>query len=264
MNVENLETIIYTKKNRIAEIRFNRPHRLNAVVEQLYKDVLTCIDDAEQDNTISVILIRGEGRAFCVGADMKEHDSGERSLDQKRAYLLLANDVCQRIFESQKPIIAAVNGYALGAGAEMAVAADFLLMAESAQIGFPEISIGTFLGGGVSYILPNLVGLAQARRLIFSGERINGQEAKNIGLAVDVFTDEEFASGVAAFANLIGSKAPVSMRLAKQQLNTSAGTGFHGCLTRELEGIITCMQTTDWQEGVDAFAEKREPVFKGK
>jgi enoyl-CoA hydratase len=264
MNTKNLETIIYTKNNNIAEIRFNRPHRLNAVVEQLYKDVLTCIESAEQDTNIRVILIRGEGRAFCVGADMKEHDSGERSINQKRAYLSLANDVCQRIFECQKPIIAAVNGYALGAGAEMAVAADFLLMAESAQIGFPEISIGTFLGGGVSYILPSLVGLAQARRLIFSGERINGPQAKNIGLAVDVFADEEFIAGVYAFTNLIGSKAPVSMNLAKQQLNTSASTGFHGCLARELEGIVTCMQTTDWQEGVDAFAEKREPIFKGE
>ncbi len=264
MSVKTLETVICATKNPIVEIMFNRPHRLNAVVEQLYKDVLTCLDNAEQNDDIRVIVLRGEGRAFCVGADMKEHDSGERNLDQKRDYLSLANEVCQRLFECEKPIIAAVNGYALGAGAEMAIAADFLLIAESAQIGFPEISIGTFVGGGVSYVLPRLVGLAQARRLIFTGERISGEEAKNIGLAVDVFSDEAFAEKVNVFANLIASKAPLSMKFAKKQLNSPKAEGFRGCLDCELDNIVSCMQTDDWQEGVDAFAEKREPIFTGK
>ncbi len=262
--VKTLETVVCTTKNNITEICFNRPHRLNAVVEQLYRDVLACLDSAEKDNNIRAIVLRGEGRAFCVGADMKEHESGARSLEQKKDYLQLANDVCRRIFECKKPVIAAVNGYALGAGAEMAVAADFILMAQSAQIGFPEISIGTFLGGGVTHILPNIVGLTQARRLIFIGEKIDGKEAKNIGLAVDVLPDEMFEESVNVFANLVASKAPLSMMFAKQQLNNPNAKGFRGCLDTELESIVSCMQTKDWQEGIDAFVEKRSPVFTGK
>lgn len=264
MIVKTLETVICTTKNNIVEIRLNRPHRLNAVVEQLYRDVLSCLDGAEKDNSVRAIVLRGEGRAFCVGADMKEHDAGVRSLDEKRDYLALANDVCQRIFECDKPVIAAVNGYALGAGAEMAVAADFILMCEEAQIGFPEISIGTFLGGGVTYILPSLVGLAKARRLIFTGEKINGKAAKNIGLATEVFPSDVFSERVDAFANLIASKAPLSMKFAKQQLNSPSIGNFRGCLKDELESIVSCMQTDDWKEGVAAFAEKRPPVFSGK
>ncbi len=264
MDIKNLETVVYKKEEYIAEICLNRPHRLNAVVEQLYLDVLTCLNCVEQDNDIRVVIIRGEGRAFCVGADMKEHNTNDRTLDQKREYLTLANDVCQRIFELQKPVIAAVNGYALGAGAEMAASADFILMTETAQIGFPEISIGTFLGGGISYTLQSLVGLTQARYLIFSGEHINGQKAKNIGLAIDVFPDEKFMDEVYRFASLIASKAPLSMRLAKKQLNNAICEGYHTCLATELDGIISCMQTSDWQEGVDAFSEKRPPVFTGK
>lgn len=257
------ETIIYRKSGSVAEIRFNRPHRLNAVVSAFYAEIIEVLHDAEKDINIRSIVLTGEGRAFCVGADLKEHGAGTRTELEKLEYLQLGNDVCEAIYKHPKPIIAAVNGYALGAGAEMSCSADFIVMRASAQIGFPEISIGTHVGGGVTGILPRLVGLAKARELIMTGSRIDGVEAERIGLAVRVFEDEAFEQGVADFAAEIGSKAPYSLRFVKENLN-DAGRDYASRMISELDALRTCMLTEDWQEGVDAFAEKRTPVFRGK
>ena len=146
----------------------------------------------------------------------------------------------------------------------MAIASDFVLMAESAQIGLPEISIGNFLGGGVTYLLPRLVGLAKARELVFLGERIGGAEAVRIGLANRALPDEGFLDAARDFARRIAGKAPFSMQLAKEQLNMAAARTLDAALTAELEGMMFVGTTRDWQEGVDAFAEKRTPVFRGE
>lgn len=257
------QTILYQKTGPVAEIRFNRPHRLNAVVAEFYAEIIDALADAEREVDIRTIVLTGEGRAFCVGADLKEHGSGTRSELDKLEYLQLGNDVCERIYKHPKPVIAAVNGYALGAGAEMSCSADFIVMKESAQIGFPEISIGTHVGGGVTGILPRLVGLAKARELIITGRRIDGTEAARIGLATRVFADADFEKGVDDFAAEIGSKAPYSVRFAKENLN-DAQRDYGARLITELDALRTCMLTEDWQEGVDAFAEKRTPVFKGR
>lgn len=256
-------TILYQSNGGIAEIRLNRPQRLNAVTQQLYDDLNAALGRAEADSEVRVVLLTGEGRAFCVGADLKEHKAGRTAFD-RRQYLHGEQIVCKRLMQLSKPVVAAVNGFALGAGAEMAIASDFVLMAASAQIGLPEISIGTFLGGGVTYLLPRLVGLAKARELVFLGERINGQEAVRIGLANRVLPDEGFLDAAREFAGKIASKAPLSMQLAKKQLNTAAESTLDAALTAELEGMMFVGTTQDWQEGIDAFAEKRLPIFKGR
>ena len=248
----------------MAEIRFNRPHRLNAVIEPLFRETLDALNAAEQDPSVRVVILTGEGRAFCVGADLKENAKAERTNWQKRAYLQLAQDVCARIHRLRKPVIAAVNGYALGAGAEMAINADFVLMAQSAQIGFPEASIGTFIGGGLTGVLPRLVGLAKARELVFLGERIDGREAKSIGLASAVFADATFREDLYAFAARLAAQAPLSVALAKEQLNHGSERTYETALITELEGVLACMMTSDWQEGIDAFAAKRKPAFRGE
>ncbi len=259
----SFQTILYRRDGPVAEIRFNRPHRLNAVVSAFYGEILSALDLAEKDDDVRVVVLTGEGRAFCVGADLKEHGAGSRSELEKLEYLTLGNDVCERIYKFPKVVIAAVNGYALGAGAEMSCAVDFILMKESAQIGFPEISIGTHVGGAVTEILPRLVGLAKAKELIFTGRRIDGAEAQAIGLATRVFPDESFAAEVAAFAALIAAKAPISLRFAKQHLN-DLHQDYGSRLVTEINALRTCMLSEDWQEGVDAFAQKRSPVFKGR
>ena len=253
-----------TPRPGLAEIRFNRPHRLNAVIESLYRETLEALAAAERDRSIRVVIVTGEGRAFCVGADLKEHGKGERSAWQRRDYARLGQDVCVRIHKLKKPVIAAVNGYALGAGAEMALNADFVLMAQDARIGFPEASIGTFIGGGLTRVLPQLVGLAKARELVFLGERIDGLEAKAIGLASAVFPDATFRDDVYAFAERLAAQAPLSLSLAKEQFNHGSERTYETALITELEGLLACMMTEDWQEGVDAFAEKRKPVFRGE
>jgi enoyl-CoA hydratase len=257
------ETLLYSLADGVAEIRLNRPQRLNAVTQQLYDELNDALGRAEADREARVVLLTGEGRAFCVGADLKEHKAGRTAFD-RRQYLQGEQIVCKRLMTLKRPVVAAVNGYALGAGAELAIASDFLLMAESAQIGLPEISIGNFLGGGVTLLLPRLVGLAKARELVFLGERIKGQEAVRIGLANRVFPDEGFLDAAREFAQRIATKAPFSMQLAKEQLNFAAENTLDAALRAELEGMVFVGTTKDWQEGVDAFAEKRAPVFKGE
>jgi len=258
------EAVIYRQSGAVAEIRFNRPHRLNAVIEQLYDETLALLARAEADPGVRVVVITGEGRAFCVGADMKEHGTRSRTPFQRRAYLKRGQEVCKAIQRLSKVVVAAVNGYALGAGAEMAISADFLLMAQSARIGLPEVGIGTFIGGGVTKRLPQLVGLARARELIFLGERIDGAEAHRIGLASAVFADDRFRDEVSAYAGRLASRAPISMALAKEQINAASDRDLDAVLLAELEGVVYCTTTRDWQEGVDAFAEKRMPVFRGE
>lgn len=257
------ETLRYGVGDGIAEIRFNRPHRLNAVTAQLYDELARALDAAESDGAVRVVLLTGEGRAFCVGADLKEHKAGRTAFD-RRQYLRGEQVACRRLLQLGKPVVAAVNGYALGAGAEMAVASDFIVMAESARIGFPELGLGNALGGGVTWLLPRLVGLARARELVFLGERIDGAEAVRIGLANRVFADDKFIESARAFAAAIAAKAPHSMRLAKEQINLAAERTLDAALVAELEGMTFAGTTRDWQEGVDAFAEKRTPVFTGE
>lgn len=263
MNSPAYETVIYNRIDQYAQIRLNRPHRLNAVVEQLYRETIDALRRAEADPAVRAVMLTGEGRAFCVGADLKEHGSGRRTAFQRRQYLQLGNDICQTIFELKKPVIAVVNGYALGAGAEMAIACDFMLMAENAQLGFPEVSIGTNVGGGVTQTLPRLVGLAKARELLFMGERIDGREAARIGLATRAVPDADLAREAADFAARLAAKAPVSMALAKSLLNQGEARDMRTQLGLELDSVFACTVTEDWQEGVDAFAEKRAPQFKG-
>jgi enoyl-CoA hydratase len=257
------ETILWNARDGIAEIRLNRPHRLNAVVERLYLDVLAGLDRAAAAAEIRTVKIIGEGRAFCVGADLKEHAAGQRSPLEQRRYLQLGNEVCERIVGHPKPVVAAVNGYALGAGAEIAVSCDFLLMKAEAEIGFPEVSIGTFIGGGVSHLLPRLVGLAKARELIMLGRRVNGIEAEAMGLAIRAYPADSFDDAVDDFAADLASKAPYSLRFAKEHMN-AAHRDYATTLVTELEALRACMATEDWKEGVAAFAEKRQPVFQGR
>jgi enoyl-CoA hydratase len=262
-NAIMFETVLTNTSNGIAEIRLNRPERLNAVVQQLYDELNEALTLAEKDRNVKVIVLTGEGRAFCVGADLKAHKAGRTPFD-RRQYLLGEQTVCKRLMELKKPVVAAVNGYALGAGAEMAIASDFMIMAESAQIGLPEIGLANFLGGGITFLLPKLVGLAKARELVFLGERIKGQEAVRIGLANRVFPDEGFLQKAREFALQLTEKAPFSMQLAKRQLTFASEGTLDAALTAELEGMTFTGTTKDWQEGVDAFAEKRKPHYKGE
>ncbi|WP_144049421.1 enoyl-CoA hydratase/isomerase family protein [Vreelandella massiliensis] len=258
------ETLLVSLQEQVLEIRFNRPHRLNAVVETFYTELIDALGLAEQAENVRAVVLTGQGRAFCVGADMKEHGGAARTLYQRREYLQLGNDVCEAIYRLKKPVVAAVNGYALGAGAEMAVACDFIIMAEDALIGFPETSIGTCVGGGVSKILPQIVGLTQARRLLFTGEKINGVEAVRIALALAAYPQDQLLKEAHVLGARLAEQAPVSMAMLKRLVNLASANDIDSHLQQELDAVFTCSTTDDWQEGVDAFAQKRKPRFKGQ
>ena len=168
--------------DEIALLTVNRPQALNALNLETLKELRHFFTAVQEDAGVKVVIVTGAGeKAFVAGGDL----AGMAPMGPlaARESALLAQEVLNRIEQGRKPVIAAVNGYALGAGAELAIASDFILMAESAQIGLPEISIGTFLGGGVTHLLPQLVGLVKARELVFLGDRIDGTEAHEIGRA---------------------------------------------------------------------------------
>ncbi|RME21034.1 MAG: enoyl-CoA hydratase/isomerase family protein, partial [Deltaproteobacteria bacterium] len=172
-----LDTVLYDVDDGVALIRLNRPQRMNAVNERLYSDLISSIGEARKDDRVRAVVLTGtvlerngqRKQAFCAGADLKEHAEGKRSGWQKRKYLLLANEACLALCRLPKPVVAAVNGPARGAGVELALNCDFIVMAESATLALTETSLGSFVGGGATKLLERMVGVVQARRLIYTG-----------------------------------------------------------------------------------------------
>jgi enoyl-CoA hydratase len=251
-------------KNReagVLRLTLNRPDRLNAVSEAMYAGLLDALAEADADAEVRCVVLSGAGRAFCVGADLKEHGAGRRDESARERYVQLGQDVCARIQTIGKPVIAAVHGYAVGAGAEIAVSADFLLIAADARLRFPEISIGTFIGGGVSDRLPRIVGLRRATALLMSGDWFTGAEAEAWGLANRAPAADELPDAADSLAATLTGKAPLSVRALKRRLTDPQL--LQDALDAEANELLGVMRSRDWAEGVAAFAEKREPNFTG-
>ncbi len=267
-----LETVLYDVKDGVGVLRLNRPERMNAVIEQMYLDIRTVLQEAEKDKNVNALVLtgtvwkreKGDKQAFCAGADLKKHAAGERTPLQKREYILLAHDVTREVHDFEKPVIAAVNGPARGAGAEMAVACDFILMADSATIAFPESGLGTCVGGGVTYNLVQAVGQSKAKWMVYTGTVLDGPAAVDFGLAMASHPLETFMDRVMEFARTLANKAPYSMKFSKYLLQNASHLDLPAMLQLEADAILGCMTTEDWQEGIDAFAQKRPPRFKGK
>ncbi|PZV33927.1 hypothetical protein B5V02_35165, partial [Mesorhizobium kowhaii] len=177
----SMNEVVTKQENQAFHIIFNRPERLNAVNEALYQQTLDALNYADQAPNVRCVVLSGNGRAFCAGADMKAHKSGERTREEREVYIMLGQRVCERIQTMTTPVIAEVHGYAVGGGAEIATSADFLIMSEDAQLGFPEVAIGTYVGGGVTLRLPRLIGLRNAASLLMLGNRITGAKCQEIG-----------------------------------------------------------------------------------
>ncbi|MFZ0132196.1 MAG: enoyl-CoA hydratase/isomerase family protein, partial [Desulfobacterales bacterium] len=176
----NFDCIIYEKKDTVATVKLYRPKVLNAMNKQLWQDLQAALDDVAKDPHIKVLIITGEGRAFSTGADLKE--SKTRSLEAYRDYLTELQETSRRIIRFEKPTIAAINGYALGSGYELALACDIRIAADEAKIGSPEAKVTSSVTGGAMRLVQDLIGPAKARELLFTGEYIDGREAARIGL----------------------------------------------------------------------------------
>ncbi|MBU0996288.1 MAG: enoyl-CoA hydratase/isomerase family protein [Proteobacteria bacterium] len=266
------ETIVYENEGPVGIIRLNRPERMNAVVEEMYRDLQDVLRQAQEDTATRILVLTGSSfkkgdtlkQAFCAGADLKKHGTSERTFEDKKAYIELAHETCRKLYDFPKPVIASINGPARGAGVEMAFCCDFIFMAENATLAFPEIGLGTCVGGGVTSHLPRMVGLTTAKELIFTGRVIDGRSALEMGLALKCFPLENLLSETLAFAREVADKAPVSVKLVKAMLNDTSPRDIHGVLSAETDAILKCMKTDDWHEGVRSFSEKRKPVYKGR
>lgn len=266
------ETIQFSKEDSMGIIRLNRPERMNAVIEEMYLEIQDVLELCRNDATLRVLILTGsvmkkggiEKQAFCAGADLKKHGAGDRTHAQKRDYIVLAHETTLKLFEFPKPTIAAVNGPARGAGSEMALNCDFIFMAEDATIAFPEIGLGSFVGGGVTRHLPRMIGLMRAKELIYTGGVLDGKSAVETGLALKCFPVRSLLEETKQFGKALGEKAPISMKLAKKRLHDSALLDLETVLSLETDAIVSCMDTEDWHEGVNAFNEKRQPVYIGR
>ena len=268
----NYKTILVHRDPPLVTIQLNRPERMNAVNEEMYSEIQDELDRTHDDPDVRCLILTGSilerngiaKQAFCAGADLKKHASGERNHDQKEDYIRLAHETTRKIYTSPKPVIAAVNGPARGAGAEMAVSCDFILMAEEATLGFPETGLGTFVGGGVTHILPRLIGLARAKELVYTGRIVDGKAAVELGLALACFPVGQLLLKAVALASEIAGKGPISIAFAKEYLQRSPDQDIETVLDLETKAILTCMRSEDWHEGLRAFSEKRKPKFIGR
>jgi len=264
-------TIELEVQDGVATLRLHRPERMNAVNEAMYGEIRDALERTAAARDVRALVLTGsvlrrdgvDKPAFCAGADLKEHAAGTRTAAQRREYILLAHETTRRLYEYPKPTIAAVNGPARGAGAEMAICCDFILMAEPATLAFPETGLGTFVGGGATYHLPRLVGLARAKELVYTGRVLDGPAAARIGLALRCVPAERLAEAARGLARELAERAPLSLRLAKQHLQESDRRDLATVLRVEAEAILACMDSEDWKEGVRAFAGRRKPVFTG-
>ncbi|GAA1656765.1 enoyl-CoA hydratase/isomerase family protein [Actinoplanes couchii] len=230
----------YEFLNGVARIHLNRPGRLNAVVPALVEDLLAALDRARADDA-PVVVLAGRGRAFCSGADLKEPVPVE-TLPQTRARLERIQEVTRRIRNHPGVVIAAVHGYALGAGLEFALACDLVVADEPAAFGFPEVGVGFSVTGGVSRLLPHLVGLAKARELLLFGERVHAPEAKEIGMIGWVAPAGEHEALAGELAVKLVERPRAALQLAKRVLDLGTDSTLEQALAVEVDhALITSL-----------------------
>jgi len=261
--------IIYEKAGAIAVITLNRPEVLNAVRDNLWREMEAAVNDVQADEDVAALIITGKGRAFSVGEDLKEAASLYASesifnLHLVRESVVRMQRVTKSIIDMPKPVIAAVNGYALGAGAELAILCDIRIASEKARFGFPEVRVGSFETNGVTHILPRLVGLGKAKELMLTGDHIMAEEALLIGLVEKVVPHESLLDEARKIAQKIAANAPLSVSLVKTCLNKGAETTLETALVYETEAVLACAASEDMREGALSFLENRIPVFKGR
>lgn len=257
------KTLIYEKKENIGLLTINRPEKLNAISNELVSELKKLLDEIENDEKLRVLILTGAGdKAFVAGADIKELVDRDarlgRRISQERQELF------SRIENLPVPVIAAVNGYALGGGLELALACSIRICSEKAQFGAPEVKLGIIPGDGGTQRLPRLVGLGRAMELILTGDFIDAQEAYRIGLVNKVLPQEELMDKAMELAKKIASRPPLAVRFAKEAVNRSQeGDAASGFALESYLHALSCT-TEDKKEGVSAFLEKRKGKFKGK
>jgi len=250
------ECIIYEKQDKIGLIKLNRPKVLNAMNRQLWIEMQDALESAKLDNEIKALIITGEGRAFSTGADLK--DSKDRSIEDYRIYLESLQEASRKIIRFEKPIIAAINGYALGSGYELALACDIRISAEEALIGSPEARVTSSVTGGAFRLVQDLVGPGKARELLFTAENITGKEAERIGLVNKAVPLDELMDEAMTMAKKIVANSAFSLKLIKKGFLMAQGeSSLEALMDYEIEGCLACVSTKEREQSLDNF-EKRK------
>ena len=257
--------LTYEKKDRIAYITINRPHRLNALHPLVGSEMREIFVDFKEDPDLWVAILTGAGdRSFCAGADLKWvagiREEGDEEQKKQKGQVNLGD--ITTYFDCWKPIIAAVNGFALGGGLELALACDIIIAADHAELGLPEGRVGQVAGTGV-HRLPRQIPFKIAMGMILSGRRISAKEAHRIGIVNEVVRSESLMEVAEAWANDILKCAPLSVRASKQMAMTGQDMPLDVALKREYTEFEKAVNSADQQEGAKAFAEKRQPDWTG-
>ena len=250
--------VLLEKRDRIAIIRINRPDKLNALSPEVLDELERAVKEVSEDKEILSAIITGTGKAFVAGADI----GYIKTLDEEGGYrmALKGQEVFSAIENSPKVFIAAVNGYALGGGCELALACDFIIASENAVFGQPEVNLGIMPGWGATQRLVRKVGMNWAKYLILTGERIDAKTAYHIGLVQKVVNHDNLMDEAINIANLVAEKGPLALRLSKEAINRAFDLGDFG-FSYEALLFGKTVGSKDKEEGINAFFEKRKPNF---
>jgi enoyl-CoA hydratase/carnithine racemase len=259
------ETIELLIDGTVATLRLNRPERMNALNDRMKSDLAKALDAIDQARDIAAIIITGAGeKAFCAGADIKERSAGEPTAAEFIAAQRRTHTLFGRIAELDRPVIAAINGVALGGGLEIALCCDVRLAAETARLGLTEVNLGVIPAGGGTQRLPRLIGAGRAKWLIMTGAMLSAAESAAIGLVDEVVPAHELAARARVLAETIAGKPPLAVRFAKRAVDQGAQTDLRSALEYELYAASLLYASEDRKEGMRAFVEKRQPAFKGR
>lgn len=256
------ENLVYELKNGTAFITVNRPSALNALNSCLLDELYSAFSAAASDDAVKAVILTGEGKAFVAGADISEMK--DLSAIEGKAMMAKGHALMNFIESIGKPVIAAVNGFALGGGCELALACDIRIASEKAKFGQPEANLGIIPGFGGTQRLPRLVGAGMGKYLIMTGEIISADEAYRIGLVEKVVPPEELAGTAEKIARTIAEKAPIAVATAKSVINTGFSLDMLTASQLELEACATPFSSEDKTEGMSAFLEKRPAVFRNR
>jgi len=260
--VLSLDNLLFKKEGNIGILSINRPDALNALNSAVLDDLNNAIDMINSDEEVYVLILTGEGRAFVAGADIGEMKG--MNTTEARVFAEKGLSVFRKLELMEKPVIAAVNGFALGGGCELSMACDIRIASEKAKFGQPEVGLGITPGFAGTQRLSRLVGIGRAKELIFTCDIINAEEAYRIGLVNKVVSGEELMGVAIEMANKIISKAQLAVRYAKTAINRGMETDLDTGMAIEKDLFGLCFATEDQKEGMGAFLEKRTPSYKLK
>ena len=259
---QTYETLLLEKRDRVAIITINRPDKRNALNIKTREEGAALLEELRNDTDVRVVVFTGAGeKAFIAGADIAEF-SGRTSMTQRD--VMMGRSLFTAVDTFPKPVIAMINGFCLGGGCELAMACDIRIASENAQFGQPEINLGIIPGGGGTQRLTRLVGEGKAMELILTGQFIDAKTAYAIGLVNHVVPADQLEAKTMEIAQHISRKSPIALQLAKEAVKIASRSNLDEGLRREVDLFALCFSTEDKDEGVSAFLERRDPVFKGR